>query len=237
VLLEHAIGWLAASGNEPLAEVEVDSLLEQSMVSRRDMNENELVDLARAGDQDAFGELYRDGLPQIKAVGCEIFRGAGPEADLEDFCSDVWLLALKYLSSFRGECRFSTWIVRIARHRAIAIMQRRAQQKNGDDRLVYQGRDMSDEAWEHECSASEDRRLDAAAARSDVVELIRCLAPGHRELVRLYHLDGLTETEIAGRKGLSVHAVRGRLSRAMVQLRKKTEKGANRNGTEFSLTK
>ena len=202
-----------------------------------DQGQSRLVDLARAGDQDAFGELYRDGLPQIKAVGCEVFRGAGHEVDLEDFCSDVWLLALKYLSSFRGDCKFSTWIVRIARHRAIAIMQRRAQQKNGDQRLVYQGRDMSDEEWEQECSAEEDRRLDAAAAKSDVVELMRCLHPGHRELVQLYHLDGLTESEIAGRKGLSVHAVRGRLSRAMVQLRKKVEKGANRNGTEISLTK
>lgn len=71
-----------------------------SKVCRRDMNETELVDLARAGDQDAFGELYRDGLPQIRAVGCELFRGAGHEADLEDFCSDVWLLALKYISGF-----------------------------------------------------------------------------------------------------------------------------------------
>jgi RNA polymerase sigma-70 factor, ECF subfamily len=193
-------------------------------LAKDSMNESELVDLARAGDQDAFGELYRDGLPQIRAVGCEVFRGAGHEADLDDFCSDVWLLALKYLSSFRGHCKFSTWIVRIAKHRAIAIMQRRAQQKNGDDRLVYQGRDMSDEEWEQECSASEDRRLDAAAAKSDVVELMQFLRPEHREMVRLYHLDGFSETEIARKTGLSVQAVRGRLSRAMVQLRKKLKK-------------
>ena len=201
-----------------------------------DPGEKQLVDLARTGDQDAFAELFRQSRPQIKAVGREIFRSPGSEAELEDFCSDVYLLGLRYLSSFRGECLFSTWIVQIAKHRASAILQRRSQPKNGDGQLVYQGRDMSDEEWEQECSAGEDRRMDAAAAKSDVVQLMDRLRPKYRELVRLYHMEGFTESEIAGREGLSVHAVRGRLSRAMVHLRKKVEKGANRNGTEISLT-
>jgi RNA polymerase sigma factor (sigma-70 family) len=196
-----------------------------------------LVDLARAGDQDAFAELYRDSLPQIRAVGCGVLRGPGSESDVEDFCSDVYLLALKYLGSFRGECRFSTWIVRIARHKALAILQRRAQQKNGDNQLVYQGWETSDEQWESECSAAEDRRLRAATATNDIDRLMETLSPEYRELVQLHHLNGLTESEIASRKGLSVVAVRGRLSRAMAQLRKKVEKGAHRNGTEISLTK
>jgi RNA polymerase sigma-70 factor, ECF subfamily len=200
-------------------------------------DESRLIGLAVAGDQRAFADLFLMSRPQIKAMGCEIFLGPGSEPDLEDFCSEVYLLGLRYLSSFRGECAFSTWIVQIARHRVLAILQRRAQPKNGDNRLVYQGRGMSDEEWEQECSASEDRRLDAAAAKSDVLELMQCLGPENREVFQLYHLDGLTESEIAGRNGLSVQAVRGRLSRAMVQLRKKVEKGANRNGTEISLTK
>jgi RNA polymerase sigma-70 factor, ECF subfamily len=196
-----------------------------------------LVDLALAGDQEAFAELYLVSLPQIRAVGWELLRGPGSESDVEDFCSDVYLLALKYLGSFRGECRFSTWIVRIARHKALAILQRRAQQKNGDSQLVYQGWETSDEQWESECSAVEDGRLIAVTASKDVERLMETLSLEHRELVRLRHLNGLTESEIARRKGLSVMAVRGRLSRAMVQLRKKVEKGAHRNSTEFSLTK
>ena len=95
----------------------------------------------------------------------------------------------------------------------------------------------SDEQWESECSAAEDRRLGAATATTDIGRLMETLSPEHRELVQLHHLDGLTESEIARRKGLSIVVVRGRLSRAMVQLRKKSSKGAYRNGTEFSLTK
>jgi RNA polymerase sigma-70 factor (ECF subfamily) len=202
-----------------------------------DPGEKQLVDLARAGDQDAFAELFRRSRAQIEAVGREIFRGPGPEADLEDFCSDVWLLALKYLGSFRGDCMFSTWIVQIAKHRVLAILQRRAQPKNGDDWLVYQSDDTSTEQWEGEYSAGEDRRMEAAAANSDVHSLMEIISPNYRELVQLHHLEGYTESEIAHRTGLTLQAVRGRLSRAMVQLRKKVEKGANRNAPKISLTK
>jgi RNA polymerase sigma-70 factor (ECF subfamily) len=202
-----------------------------------DPGEKQLVDLARTGDQDAFTELFRQSRPQIEAVGRNIFRGPGSEADLEDFCSDVWMLGFRYIASFRGECQFSTWVVQVAKHKALAILQRQAQLKNGDGRLVYRGSETTDEQWESQCSGAEDRRMEATIANTDVGRLIEALSPGHRELIQLHHLDGFTETEIARRKGLSIVVVRGRLSRAMVQLRKKVEKGAYRNGTEFSLTK
>jgi RNA polymerase sigma factor (sigma-70 family) len=202
-----------------------------------DSGSHQLVELARAGDQDAFTQLFRESRQQIRAAGSEVFRGPGAEADLEDFCSDVWTLGLRYLGSFRGECKFSTWIVQIARHKALAILQRRAQPKNGDDQLVYQGYETSNEQWEGECSGVKDRRLEAATASTDIERLMKTLRPEHRELVQLHHLEGLTESEIASRKGVSIVVVRGRLSRAMVQLRKKVEKGAYRNGTEISLTK
>ena len=144
-----------------------------------------LVDLALAGDQEAFAELYLDSLPRIRAVGWELLRGPGSESDVEDFCSDVYLLALKYLGSFRGECKFSTWIVRIARHKALAMLQRRAQQKNGDNQLVSQGCETSDEQWESECSVAEDRRLSAATAANDIDRLMETLSPEYRELVQL----------------------------------------------------
>ena len=95
---------------------------------------------------------------------------------------------------------------------------------------------MPDEQWENQCFAAKDRRLEAATARSEVHRLIEIISPQYRELVQLHHLEGFTETEIAARTGLSVAAVRGRLSRAMVQLRKKVEKGANRNALKICLT-
>jgi RNA polymerase sigma-70 factor, ECF subfamily len=198
--------------------------------------ESRLIEMARAGDQDAFGQLYQRSLPQIKAVWYDISKSAGSEHDLDDFCQNVWLLALRFFNSFRGDCNFTTWIVQVAKHKALAILQRRRQPKNGDERLVYQDPETSDELWESQCFAAKDRRLEAAAARSEVHRLIEIISPQYRELVQLHHLQGYTETEISVRTGLSVSAVRGRLSRSLVQLRKKVEKGANRNAPKISLT-
>lgn len=39
-----------------------------------DPAESELVEMARAGDQDAFGELYQRSLRQIEAVWYEMTR-------------------------------------------------------------------------------------------------------------------------------------------------------------------
>ena len=202
-----------------------------------DREEKRLVDLAGAGDQDALAELFHASRSQIDAVGSGIFRGPDAKQSLEDFRGDVWLLALKYLGSFRGESKFSTWILQIARHKALAIVTQRAQPKNGDAWLVQQGPETSDEQWESQCSAVDDRRLRAATASTDVNRLMETLSPQNRMLVQLHHLDGFTETEIAAKMGLSIPAVRVRLSRVLVQLRKKVEKGAYRNGTDFSLTK
>jgi RNA polymerase sigma factor (sigma-70 family) len=202
-----------------------------------DLGESQLVEMARAGDQDAFGQLYLQSLPQIKDVWYDMSRSARFEHDLDDFCQSVWLLALKIFNSFRGDGSFTTWIVQVAIHRALAILKRRKQPKNGDGRLVYQGPEMSEEQWGRECFRhAEDKRLEAATARRDVVRLMEIISPQYRELVQLHHLEGYTETEIAARTGLSVPAVRSRLSRAMVQLRKKVEKGANRNAPKISLT-
>jgi RNA polymerase sigma-70 factor (ECF subfamily) len=198
--------------------------------------ERRLVEMALAGDQDAFGQLYQRSLPQIKDVWYDISRNVGSEHDIDDFCQSVWLLALKIFNSFREDGSFTAWIVQIAVHRGLAILKRRGQPMNGDGRLVYQSPEMPDEQWENQCFAAKDRRQEAAAARSEVHRLIDIISPQYRELVQLHHLEGYTETEIANETGLSVSAVRGRLSRAMVQLRKKVEKGANRNALKISLT-
>lgn len=184
-----------------------------------DLGESRLIEMARAGDQDAFGQLYQRSLSQIRAVGCVIFRGPGAESNLEDFCQDVWLRALRFFNGFREDCDFTTWIVWVARSRAKAILQRRGQLKNGDDRLLYQGPEMSDEQWESRCFATQDTRRDAAAAKLDVGRLVRVLSPQKRELVELYYLQGLSEREIADRQGIPLGTVRSRLARLMKALR------------------
>ena len=56
----------------------------------------------------------------VQIVGC-------PE-DAEELLQDVFLKAFRNLSSYKGECRFSTWIYRIAYNTAISATRKKKQE-------------------------------------------------------------------------------------------------------------
>lgn len=78
--------------------------------------DQELVDAARAGSVEAFGELvqrYQSGLFRFLLTRC------ATRADAEDALQETFLAAFRYLDSYRSRWRFSTWLYRIAiRHAA-----------------------------------------------------------------------------------------------------------------------
>jgi RNA polymerase sigma-70 factor (ECF subfamily) len=76
----------------------------------------ELVERARQGDTDAFGEL-------VDRHRAGVYRAAlaalGSPAEAEDAAQDAFLTAYLRLASFRGEASFRTWLLTIAWHQAI----------------------------------------------------------------------------------------------------------------------
>jgi RNA polymerase sigma-70 factor (ECF subfamily) len=70
-----------------------------------------LVERARGGDAEAFGELidrHRD------AVFRAALAALRDRAEADDAAQDAFLLAYRKLSTFRGESSFRTWILSIA---------------------------------------------------------------------------------------------------------------------------
>jgi RNA polymerase sigma-70 factor (ECF subfamily) len=70
-----------------------------------------LVDRARGGDAEAFGELvdrHRD------AVFRAALAALRDPAEADDVAQDAFLLAYRKLGSFRGESSFRTWMLTIA---------------------------------------------------------------------------------------------------------------------------
>jgi RNA polymerase sigma-70 factor (ECF subfamily) len=76
----------------------------------------ELVERARQGDTDAFGEL-------VDRHRAGVYRAAlaalGSPAEADDAAQDAFLTAYLRLASFRGEASFRTWLLTIAWHQAI----------------------------------------------------------------------------------------------------------------------
>lgn len=86
------------------------------------MDENGLIDKARAGDRAAFGELvkhHRDAVYRFAARWV-----ADPDQAL-DIAQDVFVRAFDGLENYRGEGRFRTWLFSITLNAARSAARRK----------------------------------------------------------------------------------------------------------------
>src|SRR6266571_3499699 len=74
------------------------------------VNERELVERCRRGDEGAFQELVDEYKNLVYAL---IARTVQDRTRAEDLAQDVFLRIHRGLPYFRGEARLSTWIYRI----------------------------------------------------------------------------------------------------------------------------
>ena len=138
----------------------------------------ELVKRARRGDQAAFDELVRRHLRAAYAVALAVL--ARP-VDADDVAQDAFIAALERLEDCRDPARFSGWLLRIVRNRALHALDKRKLRDSAGD---------VDDAG-------------APALHGDVVLRRRLLAAlatlteVQREIVLLHDLDGWTHAELA----------------------------------------
>ena len=67
---------------------------------------------AQSGDVDAFEQLYREHSGRIYALCLRL--KAGDSSDATELMQDVFVRAWRRLSTFRGDCAFSSWLHRLA---------------------------------------------------------------------------------------------------------------------------
>jgi RNA polymerase sigma-70 factor (ECF subfamily) len=99
-----------------------------------------LIKQFKDGNSHAFDELYQRHLPGVyKRV-----RYMVPEQDVEDTTQEVFIAALKSLSSFRGEAQFGTWLRTLTNHK-IAEYYRKCNRKREAPKVSFDdARDHSD---------------------------------------------------------------------------------------------
>jgi len=180
--------------------------------------ETGLVQAARAGDLEAFGQL-------VKLYDRNVFRIAQHithnEEDAQDVVQDAFLKAYQNLEQFQGNSKFYTWLVRIAVNEALMKLRRRR-----NDRTVSLDEDVETEEGsiprEVADWAPNPEQLYKQAELSDILKkTIQGLAPGFRTVFVLRDVEGMSTEETAEMLGLSVPAVKSRLLRARLQLRER----------------
>src|SRR5262245_51109716 len=91
-------------------------------VSRAPLNDAELVARCRAGDVDAFEELYRQHSPRVFSLAC---RMTGSPQEGEDLLQEIFLQVYRKLGSFRGEASLGTWLYRLAMNQCLDFVRSR----------------------------------------------------------------------------------------------------------------
>ena len=174
-----------------------------------------LLDQARAGDAEAFGEICR--LHETRLLR-QAFVLCGNLALAEDLAQDTLVEAWKSLHHYHGRCQIFTWLC--------AILLNRYRNVRRKHRLwpvaALGGKEPDD--WQQAAVADHAAQPDQAVeGREQAALLRRCiktLPAKHQEVIYLrFYVDDSLEG-MAAALGCSVGTVKSRLFHALEKLRK-----------------
>ena len=179
-------------------------------------SDEHIVELALAGDADAFGELVRRWERRIFALSYGIL---GREEDARDATQETFISAYRNLAGFRGDAKVSSWLHRIAVNQCIT-RQRRAKVR-GESPLEDENDGGSKFASGLDSPmVTAEKRERFGALRSAVNALPLDL----RQVVVMKEFEELTFQEISDALGIPLSTVKSRLYTALKQLRMRLAK-------------
>ncbi len=155
-------------------------------------DEADLIERCRADVRAAHDELYHRYRRQVAA---NLYRVLGDRTDLEDLVQEVFVIAFRGLSRFRGDARLSTWLYRICVNVALGRIRTRRRRPNaiGVGDLDATAVDPSLTERPETPEKSLERRQD----RERVYRALEQLAPKKRVVLYLHEIEGLDLKEIA----------------------------------------
>jgi RNA polymerase sigma-70 factor, ECF subfamily len=177
--------------------------------------EQRLIQRIRDGELEAFYQLIHPYERRVYAAAMAIL---GNEADADDCAQEAVLEAFKNIRQFRAEARFSTWLIQIAVNEA--RMRRRKERPHlvepidkESEEGNYTPRDFAD--WREIPSEALERK----EVRERLAEAVGSLGQIYREVFVLRDMEQLSIEDTAKALGISIAAVKTRLSRARLMLR------------------
>jgi RNA polymerase sigma-70 factor, ECF subfamily len=174
------------------------------------VNERELVERCRSGDEGAFQELVDQYKNLVFAL---IARTVQDRSRAEDLAQDVFLRIHRGLPYFRGEARLSTWIYRIVANACVQDAMRGVPTVSIDD----------DSRAARAAATTPDRRFGDLELRDRLEKAIARLPPNYRLLIAAHYLEGVRYEDLAEALQLPLGTVKTQLFRAKQQLRRVLE--------------
>ena len=130
-----------------------------------------------------------------------VLRFLSDEASAEDVVSDVFLAVWRRAGCFEGRAQVSTWLLAIARNKALSLMRARTTEPLNDE-IAETVEDLSDDP---EATLQKEQR------RAILQECLTQLSAVHREIVDLVYYHGKKIEEAATILGVPLNTVKTRM--------------------------
>lgn len=176
-----------------------------------------LVDSFRNGDVAAYAELVSKYTQKVHNLAFRITRN---EEDTEEIVQDVFVTVYKKIDKFEGKAAFSSWLYRITANTAFMKLRKRKQRvavsfeevvEGGVEGLMLMTEETPHSGTHHEI-------------RDTIEKALGQLPAEYRAIFILRDVDGLSNQEVADILQITVPAVKSRLHRSRLMLRKRLQR-------------
>ncbi len=169
-----------------------------------DASDEILIQHFKAGRVEAFDLLYYRHLPNVyKRV-----RYVVPENDVEDVTQEIFIAALKSITSFRGDSKFGTWLRTLTNHKVAEFYRKRTRKQEPPLASLSE----ASGATAGNTSMAMDERISFHRA-------LQALPENYREVILLRFAEDMQFNEIAEFTNQNLEATKSLFRRAIAALR------------------
>ena len=191
------------------------SLTSRSIVDYKQASDEQLLAAARASDERAFVELSSRCQEPLRN---KVIRIVQNREDTEDVMQETLLKAYTHLKDFRGTCRFSTWLTRIAINSALMALRKKRSRSEVPHNQVG-GEEQKWEIWEFpDLSPNPEQVYRTQQVFESLSLAVSRLPPAQRSLFELRHVHEHSVQECADAVGITIAAAKTRLRRARLRI-------------------
>jgi RNA polymerase sigma-70 factor, ECF subfamily len=157
-----------------------------------------LLSLVAQGERDALELLFRRHHARVFRF---LTRLVDNEAVAEELVSEVFLEVWRHAGAFAARSQVSTWLLSIARHKALSVLRRRSAEELDEETAEL----IEDPADDPEVALQK-------AQRSEILRgVIEQLSPPQRQIVDLVYYREQTIDDVAASLGIPLATVKTRL--------------------------
>lgn len=176
-----------------------------------------LVEEFKAGNTESFEVLVSRYAPKVYSMASRFVLN---KEDAEEVLQDVFVTVYRKIKGFEGKSSFSSWLYRVAFNTSLMKLRKRRQFKDVALEDFFPDFDNSIILRNPSCDDT-DKIADRRRMAEVIEEAISRLPGDYKAVYILRDIDGLSSREVGKILRLSIPAVKSRLHRSRMMLRRK----------------